>query len=48
MVSCSLFRKGGELKKLFDELHGLKSAARGKGGSMHLIDQNAGFVGSTA
>ena len=41
--------KGGELKKLFDELHGLKSGCSGgKGGSMHLIDKNAGFVGSTA
>ena len=41
--------KGGELMKLFDELHGLKSGCSGgKGGSMHLIDENNGFLGSTA
>ena len=41
--------KGGKLIKLFDELHGLNSGCSGgKGGSMHLIDEEAGFVGSTA
>ena len=41
--------KGGKLIKLFDELHGLNSGCSGgKGGSMHLIDETVGFVGSTA
>tara|TARA_Y100001968_G_C19407666_1_gene744597 strand:- start:922 stop:1869 length:948 start_codon:yes stop_codon:yes gene_type:complete len=41
--------KGGNLRKLFDELHGLPSGCSGgKGGSMHLIDTSVGFMGSTA
>ena len=46
--------KGGNLKKMIAELHGKKTGcARGKGGSMHLIDLEAGveaavpIVGST-
>ena len=41
--------KGGSLKRLFDELHGLNSGcSSGNGGSMHLIDESVGFYGSTA
>ncbi len=41
--------KGGKLIKLFDELHGLKTGCSGgKGGSMHLTDESAGFIASTA
>ena len=41
--------KGGSLKGLFDELHGLNSGcSSGNGGSMHLIDESVGFYGSTA
>jgi len=41
--------KGGSLKRLFDELHGLNSGcSAGNGGSMHLIDESVGFYGSTA
>jgi len=40
--------KGGDLKKLVAELFGRKTgAARGKGGSMHLVDRSAGFAGTT-
>ena len=41
--------KGGSLQAMISELHG-KSAgcSRGKGGSMHLVDLDAGFLGSTA
>ena len=41
--------KGGSLQAMISELHG-KSAgcSRGKGGSMHLVDIAAGFLGSTA
>src|SRR5215216_4294791 len=35
--------KGGDLKKMIAELYGKATGcARGKGGSMHLIDVNAG------
>ena len=41
--------KGGSLERLFDELHGLNSGcSAGNGGSMHLIDESVGFLGSTA
>ena len=41
--------KGGSLQRLFDELHGLNSGcSSGNGGSMHLIDESVGFLGSTA
>lgn len=41
--------KGGDLKAFIAELHGKESGCcKGIGGSMHLQDENAGFVGSTA
>jgi len=39
---------GGDLKAFWAEMYGkVTGCCRGKGGSMHLIDLNAGFVGST-
>jgi len=41
--------KGGSLEKMIAELHGKASGCSGgKGGSMHLTDPDAGFIGSTA
>jgi pyruvate dehydrogenase E1 component alpha subunit len=41
--------KGGDLRAMLAEIYGKASGcARGKGGSMHLIDESAGFMGSTA
>lgn len=41
--------KGGDLTAMLAEIHGrVTGCARGKGGSMHLIDEAAGFMGSTA
>jgi TPP-dependent pyruvate/acetoin dehydrogenase alpha subunit len=41
--------KGGSLKKLIAEIHGkVTGCSKGMGGSMHLIDKEAGFMGSTA
>lgn len=41
--------KGGCLKKMMAEIYGKSTGcARGKGGSMHLIDREVGFSGSTA
>ena len=41
--------KGGDLKKLISELYGKDTGcAKGKGGSMHLIDTAAGFMGTSA
>ena len=41
--------KGGDLRALLAEIYGRGTGcARGKGGSMHLIDEAAGFMGSTA
>lgn len=40
--------KGGDLKRMVSELLGRSNgAARGKGGSMHMIDKSVNFVGST-
>lgn len=41
--------KGGDLKGLMAELYGKKTGCSGGwGGSMHLIDQSKGFMGTTA
>lgn len=41
--------KGGDLNRLIAELHGKPTGCSGgNGGSMHLIDLEAGFMGSTA
>lgn len=41
--------KGGNLKKMFAELYGKATgSAKGKGGSMHLIDTDAGVMGMSA
>lgn len=41
--------KGGNLKKMFAELYGKATgSAKGKGGSMHLIDIGAGIMGMSA
>jgi TPP-dependent pyruvate/acetoin dehydrogenase alpha subunit len=41
--------KGGDLKKMIAEIYGKATGcSRGKGGSMHLIDRDVGFMGSTA
>ncbi|MHB8660321.1 MAG: thiamine pyrophosphate-dependent dehydrogenase E1 component subunit alpha [Minisyncoccota bacterium] len=40
--------KGGDLKKMVCELLGKEDGlARGKGGSMHMIDKSVNFIGST-
>lgn len=40
--------KGGSLKAMLGELYGKETGCcGGKGGSMHLIDRNAGFLGAT-
>ena len=40
--------KGGDLKSMISELYGKETGCcRGKGGSMHLTDRQAGFVAST-
>jgi len=40
--------KGGNLKAMMGELYGKKTGcAQGKGGSMHLVDLTAGFLGAT-
>jgi TPP-dependent pyruvate/acetoin dehydrogenase alpha subunit len=39
--------KGGDLKRMLAELHGRETGcARGRGGSMHLIDRSAGMIGA--
>lgn len=41
--------KGGDLRAMFAELYGRRTGcARGKGGSMHLVDPEAGFYGASA
>ena len=41
--------KGGNLKKMLAEIYGKKNGcSKGHGGSMHLIDLNVNFMGSTA
>ena len=41
--------KDGSLKRMIAEIYGKETGcSRGKGGSMHLIDQEVGFMGSTA
>ena len=41
--------KGGDLRAMIAEIYGKATGcARGKGGSMHLIDESVGFMGSTA
>jgi TPP-dependent pyruvate/acetoin dehydrogenase alpha subunit len=41
--------KGGDLKRMIAELYGkVTGVARGKGGSMHLIDTQAGVMGTSA
>ena len=41
--------KGGSLRAMIAEIYGkVTGCARGKGGSMHLIDESVGFMGSTA
>ena len=41
--------KGGDLKKMISEIHGKETGcSKGFGGSMHLIDLKANFMGSTA
>ena len=43
------FGKGGDLNAMIAELHGkVTGCSRGRGGSMHLIDESVGFMGSTA
>ena len=41
--------KGGDLRAMVAELYGLEEGcSRGRGGSMHLVDQRVGFMGSSA
>lgn len=41
--------KGGDLNKMIAEIYGKATGCTsGKGGSMHLIDKNVGFMGSTS
>tara|TARA_B100000579_G_scaffold433475_1_gene452298 strand:+ start:1857 stop:2834 length:978 start_codon:yes stop_codon:yes gene_type:complete len=41
--------KGGDLKKMIAEIYGKRSGCSlGKGGSMHLIDNSVGFMGTSA
>ncbi|MDP4109978.1 MAG: thiamine pyrophosphate-dependent dehydrogenase E1 component subunit alpha [Bacillota bacterium] len=41
--------KGGDIKKMFAELYlGKDGCSKGRGGSMHLVDPEAGILGSSA
>lgn len=41
--------KGGDLKAMMAEIYGKSTGcSEGKGGSMHLVDESVGFMGSTA
>src|SRR5262245_6927707 len=45
---ASYLAKGGDLKKMIAELYGkVTGCAKGKGGSMHLIDVQAGIMGAS-
>jgi TPP-dependent pyruvate/acetoin dehydrogenase alpha subunit len=40
--------KGGDLKRMLAEIYGKETGcSKGKGGSMHLTDREAGFIGAT-
>src|SRR6476620_3734610 len=46
---ASYLAKGGDLRKMIAELYGKSTGcAKGKGGSMHLIDADAGVMGASA
>ena len=46
---ASYLAKGGDLRKMIAELFGKSTGcAKGKGGSMHLIDADAGVMGASA
>ena len=46
---ASYLAKGGDLKKMIAELYGKETGcAKGKGGSMHLIDVGVGVMGASA
>jgi TPP-dependent pyruvate/acetoin dehydrogenase alpha subunit len=46
---ASYLAKGGDLKKMIAELYGKETGcAKGKGGSMHLIDVSVGVMGASA
>ena len=41
--------QGGSLKAMFAELYGKRDGcARGRGGSMHMVDESVGFMGTSA
>ena len=41
--------KGGDLNKMIAEIYGKETGcSKGYGGSMHLVDKDVGFMGSTA
>ena len=41
--------KGGNLNKMIAEIYGkVTGCSRGRGGSMHLVDKEVGFIGSSA
>ena len=41
--------KGGDLQRMLAEIYGKSSGcSNGKGGSMHLVDESCGFMGSTS
>ena len=41
--------KGGDVNKMIAEIYGkVTGCSKGNGGSMHLVDKSAGFMGSTA
>ena len=47
--TTKLTTKGGNLKKMLAEIYGKKNGcSKGYGGSMHIIDINVNFMGSTA
>ena len=41
--------KGGDINRMIAEIYGkVTGCSKGKGGSMHLVDETVGFMGSTA